>query len=283
MSKKIFMLFLFIAYPARAQIGSGTIVVINISKNQVAVAADSRQLLGQNTATPNDSYCKIAAFGHQFIFTSVGINSFNSFRPDLIKSWDNIELARDAIQNVSGAKGADPRIDTIATNWANAVGTRWNSRYFLQPIPIKQEAEANNGQITSGIFIQAKGLLMRAVVISFNPANLLAPIEYQMGPALGSCWPCGQAQGAQICAGGHLDVVAKYCFDRKENTEIRTRTHLIGANAHTRLAVKIAELTIDTYERTTGDVGGKVDAVTLDNNGGITWNSRKANCPDNQD
>lgn len=61
------------------------------------------------------------------------------------------------------------------------------------------------------------------------------------------------------------------------------RTPLTGADEHVKLAVELVEETIDNYEKTSGDVGGEVDAVTITKDRGITWNSRKHNCPDNQD
>jgi hypothetical protein len=58
---------------------------------------------------------------------------------------------------------------------------------------------------------------------------------------------------------------------------------LQAASASTELPVKIVELTIDTYGKIAKDVGGAVDAVTITKSGGITWNARKNNCPENQD
>lgn len=276
------MLLLFIAYPARAQVSSGTIIVFNFSKNQIVVAADSRAV-DQNTGVPDDSYCKIAIIGHQLIFTTAGnVRSINH-PVSLVESWDNTELARDAVRKVPSGENGSVYMDAIATNWTNAIAGHWISLYGWNRLKVSQLAEAGQGQLTAGIFIQAKGLVLRGIAIDLDVTAFLNPIKYRIAPTLGNCWPCGQEQGEQICAGGkHIDIAAKFCSKRETNAKICVRTPLIKANANTRLAIKIAELTIDAYEKTAGDVGGKVDAVTLSNDGGITWNSRKPNCPENQ-
>jgi len=50
---------------AEAQVQSGTLVVAYYSKDQIAVAADSRSTDGPN-GPPNDCYCKIAAISCAF-------------------------------------------------------------------------------------------------------------------------------------------------------------------------------------------------------------------------
>lgn len=282
MRKTLPILLLLMPYPARAQVGSGTIVVFNFSKNQIVVAADSRMVRDQNINAPDDSYCKIAALSHQFIFTAVGHNNFASFVPTLLQSWDNIELARDAVQNTPDEGDEGVFINAIATYWANTVGARWNSLYRWDPLGTAQKAETSHGQLTAGIFIQANGLLLRGIAVSFNSANPSAPIQYVIATDVGNCWSCGQEQGARICAAGnYLDFVADFCKKRKKNTKVTVRTPLTKATPHVKLAVKIAELTVDAYEKTEGNVGGPVDAVTISNDGKIIWNARKPNCPNN--
>lgn len=284
MRKALLILFLLMTYPTRAQIGSGTVLVFNLSKDQIVVAADSRIRFNRNAAAPNDSYCKIAAFSHQFVFTSVGNNSFTSGFPALVRSWDNIELARDAIRSTSNEEAGEAHINAMATRWANTVGALWNSLNQFDGLLVRDVADLNRGQLTAGVFIQAKGLLMRGVAVSLNTTNFLTPIHYDIGSAPVDCWPCGQKQGEQICAGGkHLDVAIQFCAERKKNTKVEVRTPLVKAKANTRLAVKIAELTIDAYGKTAGDVGGDIDTITLRNDGTIIWNSRKTNCPEDQD
>ena len=57
--------------------------------------------MADKTGTPDDSFCKIAAFRHQFIFVSVGSARFA--KTDInhpVKSWDNAEVAGEAIRNM---------------------------------------------------------------------------------------------------------------------------------------------------------------------------------------
>jgi hypothetical protein len=108
------------------------------------------------------------------------------------------------------------------------------------------------------------------------------PIKGIIGDRFRGCWPCGQESRGEICAAGsHIDVAAKFCAGNKIDTKY-VRTKLISPLEHTRLAVKLVELTIDAYEKPAGDVGGNIDAVTLRNDGSITWNSNP-DCPESQD
>jgi len=284
MTKNIFILISVIAYPAFAQFESGTIVILNQSKNQIVVAADSRAV-HENVDVLDNSHCKIAALNHQIIFTSTGYARYTKLPIDAMESWDNVELARDAFHHAAKRKNGDVEVEAIADYWAKSVRDHWDSLYrlnrFSQSRVIKL-AEANHGQLTSGVFIGAKGLFLRAAVISFDATNLINPIDYRVGETLTACWSCGQRERGTICAvGSHLDVAAKFCSRRKMGPKLSVNTPLIGANERTKLAVKIVELTIDAYGKTSGDVGGNVDAVTI-TRGSIAWNSRKQNCPANQ-
>jgi hypothetical protein len=264
-----------ISYPAHAQVISGTIVILNLTKDKTIVAADSLAV-NQETRVPDYSYCKIATFGHQLIFTSVG-NSAWADSGRIV--WDNAGLARDAFHSIKQGEHGGIDLDDIAGLWARGVKGRWNSVDRKRTADI---AAINKGQITAGAFIGNRSAIKVAVVY-FNAANALDPIQFGTGDGASECWPCGQLQGSKICgAGVHLDVAAKFCSERKHGDKISVRTTLRGASESTKLAVKIVEMTIDAYEKTAGDVGGVVDSVTITKAGTITWNSRKKSCPENQ-
>jgi hypothetical protein len=281
MKKNIFILILLVAYPAPAGVISGSIIVFNFTKDRIVVAADS--LAGNNdSGIPDYSRCKIAAFGHQLIFTTIGnVGWSNSAGQGSLQAWDNMELARNIIHS---KRQCCTDLDGIASQWAQDVKSRWDLVNQLDRQRAMNIASANAGQFTAGIFI-GKNLTMKLEIVGYNMNNALDPVEIKTGDGAGisPCWPCGQLQGGRICAAGHhLDVAAKFCSERKHGDTIDVRTRLNGASESTKLAVKVVEMTIDAYEKVAGDVGGKVDSITMTKEGTITWNSRKTNCPNNQ-
>jgi len=277
MRKSVFVFIALMAHPASTQVNSGTVVIINFAKDQIVVAADS---LTNNPETgPDYSYCKIATFDHQLIFTSVGHLSMAKLAKPL---WNNTDLAREAVRAVRRPNNRAVKLDSVVEHWAKALKNRWSG---IDRDWVSATANATHGQLTSGIFV-GKGLIVKVAVIYFDPANLPDPVQYMIvdGSSSPTCLPCGQLNGEQVCVAGHYpDVGVKFCSARKYGDRIDIRTPLRKASISTELAVKIAEVTIDTYGQTVKDVGGKVDAVTITNDGSITWNARKKNCPDNQD
>lgn len=286
MRKNIFILIALMSYPALAQISSGTSVVFNFAKDELIVAADSRQI-GDPSGTPDDSDCKIHAFRHQFIFTGAGGARHTKASPaDPIEAWDNVQVARDVLRNATkGMTIDDAFMDAVAGYWARIVESNWNTFCTLDRWSCMKRwvgTQLQHPELTAGVFVGAKGLFVRGASISFDMTKLLNPVDSNIGSTLSQCWPCGQ--GEQICAiGSHVDVAAQVCASRKANTKIAIRTTLIRADKHAKLAVEIVEKTIAIYGKTPGDVGGDVDVVTITKHGRTTWNARKSNCPENQD
>lgn len=289
MLKNALVLIALTSYSALAQISSGTIIVLNLAKDEIVVAADSRSLEDSGGA-PDDSYCKIAALRHQFIFVGVGSVRYTKVQPaSVVESWDSADVARSAVQNAKeGMTIDDTYMDGVISYWATILKSNWNSFCaFNRAKCVKNTALTGLGiqliQLTAGIFIGAKGLFVRAATIDYNNdvTKLLNPVDYSTGK-LSQCWPCGQ--GEQICAAGnHIDVAVQFCSERKPEAKLSARTALTRADTHAILAATIVEKTIDTYGSTAGDVGGRVDVVTITKDGKITWNARKRNCPENLD
>jgi hypothetical protein len=288
--RKSLALITLMAYPTFAQVSSGTSIILNFTKDEIVVAADSRSV-NDDGSVPDNSYCKIAEIRHQFIFTSAGRVRYKKVNPaDTIEGWNNTDAARNALQNATkGMNIDDTYMEGVAAYWGAVIKGHWTPLCLLN----QQKCASNVGLLgvaphqevlTDGIFVGAKGMFLKGASVYFDTdyTKLLNPVYYGIGTSLGHCWPCGQ--GEQICAAGsHVDVAAQFCAERKPETKLSIRTALTGADKHVKLAVKIVEKTIDTYDRAVGDVGGPVDAVTATKDGKITWNARKHNCPENQD
>jgi hypothetical protein len=281
---KLFILSIaLIANAASAQIVSGSIVVINFTKNQIIVAADSRGIINSNTGLPDDSYCKVSAFRNQFIFSSTGGSRLiNSTPSDKIPSWDNNDLAREAIDGIAeGVEGNN--MATITRDWGVSVSRRWIPLCEAHRDTCANLAAHSHGVLTEGIFYRIKDLSVAGAIVSFDTSAPSDPVRCNIFQAdLTKCWPCGQTHGERICvAGDHFDVAEKVCSERKQGASIPVRTQLRGAvTQKTKLPVQLVEMTIDAYSKNGGNVGGPVDTVTITKSG-IIWNSLKKNCPKN--
>jgi hypothetical protein len=268
---------------AWAQADSGTIVVINFAKDEVVVAADSRAIR-QDTGAPDDSYCKVAVFRHQFIFASVGASRFLDHATGKTL-WDNNDLARQAARASQSHDRQVSDLYAAAVDWAQAVKSHWDGhREDARKIP-----GPRGGQITAGEFMD-KSLAIEIGEIRFDPENKFDPIRENIGlPPDNRCWPCSaDGQTSRICvAGKHADVAKKFCAQKrresKSEDKISVRAPLNAPTRAAELATKIVELTIDAYEKTAGDVGGPVDVVSVSKDGTVTWYARKSSCPENQD
>lgn len=268
---------LLVVYLAVAQSSYATIVVINFAKDRVVVAADSMSI-NQTTGERDYSYCKIAAFQRQLLFTSVGNLRFTDPKSNSVV-WDNIQLARESARASQQGGGKNIDVQTAAINWANTLRDQLNGIPLLE---LRNVSRANGGQLTAGAFIGPQ-LSFRAATLGLTE-NSSYPVQYQIFDELATCWPCGDENGEKVCAAGrHFDVAEKFCSQRKRRARVSIRTRLHKGSAAAKLAAKVVELTIDTYGDTARDVGGSVDVVTILKDGRITWNARKENCPDNQD
>jgi hypothetical protein len=277
---RIFLLWIALLSPcAWAQADSGTIVVLNFAKDEVVVAADSRAIR-QDTGVPDNSYCKVAVFRHQFIFASVGASRFLDHATGKTL-WDNNHLARQAAQASQSHDRQVSDLYAAAEDWAQAVKSYWDAhREEARKIP-----GPRGGQITAGEFID-KSLAIEIGEIRFDAGNEFDPIRENVGlPTDDRCWPCSaNGQTSRICvAGKHADVAKKFCAQKKRDDEISVRSTLKAPTHAAELATRIVELTIDAYEKTAGDVGGPVDVVSVSRDGTITWHARKSSCPENQD
>lgn len=115
---------LFLVIPAAAQVDSGTTVVLNILKDRVIVAADSRGT-DQATKAHNNCECKITVFGNKTVFTQSGNNRRTAhFATDPVKSWDNADVAEEVFRRYIRTNG-ERRVHDIAEEWGDTVAAYW--------------------------------------------------------------------------------------------------------------------------------------------------------------
>src|ERR1700721_4759107 len=146
---EVFLLWIALLSPrVLAQADSGTIVVINFAKDEVVVAAASRALR-QDTGVPDNSYCKVAVFRHQFIFASVGASRFLD-RATGKTLWDNNDLAREAVRASSSHDRQVSALYAAAVDWAQAVKSHWDKHRE----DARKTPGPRGGQITAGGFLE---------------------------------------------------------------------------------------------------------------------------------
>ena len=156
------LFYLGITISAAAQTESaGSFAVAEWSKNEIVIAADSREIHGN---TYCDCSCKISAFGNKVIFTATGRTT-----PGLDRQWNAYALAAKQFQTLT-AKGTPERVaQRLASVWGESV---------------KQEFERlgdgaltglDNNYISSGLFadFEKDGTLL----------IVIAQITYERRPA----------------------------------------------------------------------------------------------------
>jgi hypothetical protein len=167
---------------------------------------------------------------------------------DQVDGWDNAELARNAIHNVSKSEDAQSYLNDLAIYWARDLNSHWDLFCKHDYATCEKLVDNHNVMLTSGIFIGPQKLLSGAV-INFNSNGILSTVQAETGTQMSKCWSCGQLQPAMICAAGdHLDAVANFCSKRKHGDKIDVHTPLRNQpSKSTELAVKIVEMIIDAY------------------------------------
>lgn len=264
------------SYSALAQIGfgTGTVIIFNRTEDKLIVAADSRENHRESNRPPDDTYCKITAFGDQIVFTSVGVDGASG-----TLAWNNIDVAASVIHSAR-SNGRDFRLYDVVVAWGNSMMQNWRAAYLLSPATVVMAAEQNDGGLTAGMFAQVKNgkIYWEGAAITFDRSRA-EPVGLIVGQ-MDTCWACGEEGSAKICAGGKVAVATKFCAQHAPDI-VPSKSLLDRIGKEGVLAIRIADLTV-AYDRS-GEVGGHIDAVELNRNGSIRWLARKDNCPENHD
>lgn len=270
---------------SRAQIGSGTIVILDATKDKLVIAADSRLTL--EDGSQNDSQCKIEVFRHRIAFVQVGSVGYERGPVDPFPSWRNSALADRAAREMgNSAKDPDVEIKDIASIWANSLAAYWNQAYLSSRDAVERTAKPGGGLITGAVFAEARSgaVHWRFVGVGLNP-TLNPPQVQAFTGELHDCWPCGE--GERVCALAHPEIPKEFCTQsspraREEAAHWKPSLELVrGESRETLHAIRLVDDTI-AFDPI-GGLGGKVDVLELHNDGSINWVQRKSNCPDNED
>jgi len=188
-------------HTAHAQIESGTVIVLQLTKNEFVIAADSRAFFPNKP--PEDTHCKIAALDSQFVF---GVDAAASYTPgeaDIFRpSWTAIGEAKRIARTYPAASlsGAEATVNAIADSWAISLKDKWSGLYAVYPDRVSAAAKMGNGVLTNGFFALAHNHVIGFAVrsITFDGQKVNASV-----PPLPFC-------KAKPCAAGKNDVTMEF-------------------------------------------------------------------------
>jgi hypothetical protein len=281
----LFLVIFLSAGLGHAQIGSGTVVVMDFAKDKMAIAADSR--VTYEDRPPADSYCKIEVFHHHIVFSEMGAIGFKRGPQDPRPGWFNPDLARRAVREKSNpGKNADEELMDIASIWANSLAAYWRSAWGTDRVAVERAiANSHNGPITGGVFAEARDGVIhwKFVAVGMFP-EMTPPIQAITGE-MHDCWPCGD--GEKVCAMARPAIPEEFC----KQTSERARQEAASWKPSLELAAKVSRETLHAVRLVDDAIafdpikglGGPIDALELRNDGNIQWIYRKASCPANED
>jgi hypothetical protein len=285
MRNRLLMFIFFAASLSKAQVGSGTIVVLDFSKDKLAIAADSRVTFDDRP--PEDSFCKIEVFRHRIAFTEMGAIGFRRGPSDPLPGWSNSALARRSVRaEANPNKDPDAEIKDIASIWANTLATYWRSAYQSDRDAVDRViANSHNGPITGAVFAETRNgaIHWRFVAVNFFP-EMNPPIQAITGE-MHHCWPCGQ--GEKVCAMARPAIPEEFCTQNTPRAKDEAAHWTPSPESADKVdrealhAIRLVDLTI-AFDPIKG-LGGPIDVLELHNDGAINWVTRKQTCPDNED
>jgi hypothetical protein len=254
---------------------AGTIVIFLPAKDKFIVAADSRGLKIRGNEPPDDHKCKIAVFHDQFVFANSGSIAYErTLDNDPVKEWSNSIEAQIAIGNHKSDKGdAQTVIEHVATAWAESLRSKWQFLYSQNKELVLKAAKPPSYVLTSGIFATARqgniGFAVRELTLDGAQVRI---IQSKCGPD-------------HYCGAGQTDVFLEFVRQSSPRAVAEFKSWAESSVAESKrrsidlrtlYAIRLAELTI-AYD-STGTVGGRVDAIEIEQDGTVRWAQVKPCC-----
>jgi len=259
-----------------AEVQSGTLIVFYFSKDQIAVAADSRGLFIGTDRPPDDTQCKVATINGQVLFASSGGTEFNprySLGP--VRSWDNIAEARRSYEGIYSNTVGEHTLRMVADAWGTTMVSNWQSLYFVNKRLVQQTAERQNGYLTQALwggFDTAKSVTLFLTEIALDDASI-KPISYRIR-RINSC-------PHELCILGRGELAKELLLGATDRAKAEIANWKPSPSYDPKFrellrAVRLIDLTIASGDERT--VGGEIDAVQLSSDGSVLWLARKNNC-----
>jgi hypothetical protein len=114
----ILVLAIILRLQAVGQVESGTLVVVNATRDEVVVAADSRTHTSTQYA---DDRCKVSALGNKMIFAAAGKTAHGPFDRPTKWTWDSHAIARSTFASLLHKRSKNSLSLDVANAWASEV------------------------------------------------------------------------------------------------------------------------------------------------------------------
>lgn len=251
------------------EVVSGTVIVYELTNNEFAIAADSRE--SSRAGGPVGDRCKITAFkAHRAVFAATGgsvlLNKDGSIWWD---AWS--EAKRDlGIPIPPGPNGFQKYLDLVTQAWIDTAKANWMLLSLNRPDTFAKYAHSQNGLLVTGIF---------AVAHDGQISLGVRGITFRNGQ-FGVDVPNADGCIGQPCASGIDAVFIKYARSNRPYMNASPAKLKARGEAAARVE-RLVDLTLK--EDKSGYVHGPIDVLTMDNTGNVHWYQKKEQCPASSD
>jgi hypothetical protein len=265
------MLIIGISLPGFTQAEFGSVVALNSSEDELAVAADSRAFIGEGRYF--DNRCKITTLGQQFIFsvtnyTGRGVFDAKSGKP-LHLYWDSHTLAKREFARLSHGKHAP-------NNFMLQLATAWGKG-------VKREVEHDLIIDRSGTILGFDGQIVTSAIFAGFEHGILsivtARITYE--PLSGLKFSATIDRTLRTIVLGHDAIAQEFTANQTARAKGWNRDMRTGySNAVDGVAFftyQMVDLSI-RYLPSSAGVGYPIDEIVLHRAGKLDWVKCKTQC-----
>jgi hypothetical protein len=259
----------------RAQYVSGTVVVLEVGGDYIAIAADSLRL-GPGPGQVSHSACKLVKLSDQLVFATSGISG----HPGVAKTpgsgpWNTYDIAREEYAALANEHTAH-LIQKLASAYGERLAARINKDLKLEP----------EGPLRSYV---AKHGVGTAVFAGFDEQHHRAILEVRVGIQSPDATVVGYAtrfltggdETTEAVVFGDSAIAGEFAGGKTERSrgwQSAMLLRLTGLGLKDRLLFK-AEYVADLTARYDPDqVDGPIDVILVTRNSGVTWVHRKSAC-----
>jgi hypothetical protein len=247
---------------------SASIVLMLFTRDRVVVAADSRAHGGSRFY---DSVCKIIQIEPRTFFFATG----KAMVVDVIKkteSWSSVSVAREAFSDSNTLDGYG--FVRFIVTWTEMMRTAYQDRLIKNRKDLL--AGLTDYTISQGFFGRWDSSGLRVYLVQLNYAQGSGPIVHSITRQSDTVEDTISASGDPTAIMLANEFFANTTLrSREANAKFRklfADPKAINYDAY-RLQAAIQSAIEWTFEK--GDIGGKVDVMTLDKGGTINWVSQK--------
>jgi hypothetical protein len=265
-------LFLFPFSTVSAQVSTGTVIYVDLSKDEFTIAADSRTTF--SSGAHDDTECKILAFGNQFVFTMAGVVEN--------QNWNAHVVAR-RIWQTESLKESDPvkLAQIVGERWATEMEANYRDASVINNVRLMRTNETQSEVLATAVFLATNDLsemIVYAISIDYDPKAFTSE-------NLMRTHHDGFVISAPISAvtGGRDEIISEFNSQTSERAReyfkwfIPTISNLPPSQRRALYASKLIELSILLHPKA-DELGFPIDVLQLRPKSGVSWVSLKPNC-----